>query len=116
MTIREDIAVLHALKAEHKSQTALTAINDAISALMTIEDMTFYGIPPVKKEPATAGFDLKTLYEQTTMYCTLVGKDYTDKYIVEVYQQNNTPLFVIIYWSKETHTIISIAYTLRKGE
>ena len=45
MTIREDIAVLHALKADHKSQTALTAINDGISALMTIEDMSFYGIP-----------------------------------------------------------------------
>ena len=59
MNIREDIAVLHALKADHKSQTALTAINDGISALMTIEDMRFYVIPPVNKEPATVGFDIK---------------------------------------------------------
>ena len=37
MTIRQDIAVLHALKADHKaSPSALTAINDGISALMTI--------------------------------------------------------------------------------
>ena len=84
MTITEDIAVLHALKVDHKSQTALTAINDAISALMTIEDMSFYGIPPVKKEPATAGFDIKTLYEQTTMYCNIITTTEDENYKIEI--------------------------------
>lgn len=116
MTIREDIAVLHALKADHKaSSTALTAINDAISALMTIEDMSFYGIPPVKKEPATTGFDIKTLYEQTTMYCDLIAKSSDHQYNIEIYQQPNTPIKVFVYWSKELHKITSINYTI-KGE
>ena len=76
MTIAEDIAILYNIKNIHKSQRELTAINDAISALMTIDDMRFYGIPPVKKDPPSAGFDLKTLYEQMTMYCILVDIDY----------------------------------------
>ena len=115
MTIREDIAVLSALKQEHKSPTALTAINDGISALMTIEDMSFYGIPPVKKEPATAGFDIKTLYEQTTMYCDLIATSEDHQYHIEIYQQPNTPIKVFVYWSKELHKITSINYTI-KGE
>lgn len=115
MTIREAIAVLHALKAEHKSQTALTAINDGISALMTIEDMSFYGIPPIKKESATAGFDIKTLYEQTTMYCELISQSDDESYHIEIYQQPNTPIKVFVYWSKELHKITSINYTI-KGE
>lgn len=116
MTIREAIAVLHTIKADHKaSLTALTAINDAISALMTIEDMNFYGIPPVKKEPATAGFDIKTLYEQTTMYCDIINQSEDENYKIEIYQQPNTPIKVIVYWSKELHKITSINYTI-KGE
>ena len=116
MTIRKDIAVLHALKADHKTSVpALTAINDGISALMTIEDMSFYGIPPVKKEPATAGIDLKTLYEQTTMYCELVDIDKTVKYDVEIFHQLETPIYVFVYWNREPRTIHSIAYTI-KGE
>ena len=115
MTIREDIAVLHALKADHKSQTALTAINDGISALMTIEDMSFYGIPPVKKEPATAGFDIKTLYEQTTMYCDIITTSEDENYKIEIYSQPDTPIKVFVYWSKKEHKITSINYTI-KGE
>lgn len=116
MTITEDIAVLHALKSELKSQTALNAINDGISALMTIEDMSFYGIPPVKKEPATAVFDIKTLYEQTTMYCDLIATSSDHKYNIEIYQQPNTPIKIFVYWSKELpKKITSINYTI-KGE
>lgn len=115
MTIREAIAVLHAIKSKHKSQTALTAINDGISALMTIEDMSFYGIPPVKKEPVTAGFDIKTLYEQTTMYCNIIKVTEDENYKIEIYQQPNTPIKVFVYWSKELHKITSINYTI-KGE
>ena len=116
MTIREDIAVLHALKQLHKSSpTAITAFNDGISALMTIDDMNFYGIPPVRKDPATAGFDIKTLYEQTTMYCDLISKSDDENYHIEIYQQPDTPIKVFVYWSKEHHKITSINYTI-KGE
>lgn len=115
MTIREAIAVLHALKADHTSQTALTAINDGISALMTIDDMSFYGIPPVKKEPATTGIDLKTLYEQTTMYCELIKKETLANFIIETYHQPETPLYITVYWNKQPSTLTSINYTI-KGE
>lgn len=117
MTIREDISVLHVLKADHKaSPTALTAINDGISALMTIEDMGFYGIPPVKKEPATAGFDIKTLYEQTTLYCELVDTDETERYNIEIYNQPETPIYIFVYWHKTQHKITSIAYTIKEEQ
>ena len=114
MTIREDISVLHTLKADHKtSPTALTAINDGISALMTIEDMSFYGIPPVKKEPATAGFDMKILYEQTTMYCDIITTTENEDCNIEIYQQPNTPIRVCVYWSKKLHKITAITYTIQ---
>ena len=115
MTIRQDIAVLHAIKKDFVNQTALTAMNDAISALMTIEDMQFYGLTPVKKKPATAGFDIKTLYEQTTMYCNIIKVSEDENYKIEIYQQPETPIRVFVYWSKDLHKITSINYTI-KGE
>lgn len=114
MTIREDIAVLHALKGEHLNQTALTAINDGISALMTIEDMNHYGLSPYLKEPPT-GFNIQTLYEQTTMYCDLINETEDENYKIEIFQQPDTPIKVFVYWSKELHKITSINYTI-KGE
>lgn len=115
MTIREDIAILHTIKKDHQSQTVLTAINDGISALMTIEDMSYYGIPPSMKEPATVNIDLKTLYEQTSMYCDIIDLKEDNTQIIETYQQPNTPIKVFVYWSKELHKITSINYTI-KGE
>lgn len=115
MTIREDIAVLHALKGEYQNQTALTAINDGISALMTIQDMSFYGIPPLMKDSSIAGIDIKTLYEQTTMYCDIISTSEDENYRIEIYQQPDTPIRVFVYWSKELHKITSINYTI-KGE
>ena len=115
MTIREDIAVLHALKGQHANQTALTAINDGISALMTIEDMNHYGLSPYLKEPLSAGIDIKTLYEQTTMYCDIIEVLDDGNHKIEVYQQPDTPIKVFVYWSKELHKITSINYTI-KGE
>ena len=112
MTITEDVAVLHALKAEQKSPSSLTANNDGISALMTIDDMNFYGIPPVKKEPPTTGFDIKTLYEQTTMYCNILKETEDENYRIEIYQQPDTPIRVYVYWSKALHKITLINYTI----
>lgn len=60
--------------------------------------------------------DLKTLYEQTTMHCELVETQHDENYKIEVFQQFNTPIFVFVYWSKLTHTITSIVYTIRKGD
>lgn len=61
--------------------------------------------------------DLKTLYEQTTMYCNridmFISKD--NKYIVEVFQQPNTPINVFAYWHNTTTqplTLHSIAYQI----
>ena len=82
---------------------------------MTIEDMSFYGIPPVKKEPAPVGFDLKTLYEQITIYCNIITTTEDENYKIEIYQQPDTPIKVFVYWSKELHKITSINYTI-KGE
>lgn len=113
MTIREDIAVLFALKSKQKSPTAFTAINDAISALMTIEDMTFYEIPSETDEPATVGFDMKILYEQTTMYCDIISETENEDYNIEIYQQHNTPIRVCVYWSKKLHKITAITYTIQ---
>lgn len=115
MTIREDIAVLHALKTEHQNQTPLTAINDAISALMTIDDMAHYGLTPYLKEPASADIDIKTLYEQTTMYCDITTVSEDENYKIEIYQQPDTPIKVFVYWSKELRKITSINFTI-KGE
>lgn len=115
MTIREDIAVLFALKCKQISPTALTAINDAISALMTIEDMTFYEIPSASDESSTFGFDMKILYEQTTMYCDIITETENEDYKIEIYQQPNTPIRVNVYWSKKLHKITAITYII-EGE
>lgn len=116
MTFREDIAVLYALKTDHsKSVTALTAINDGISALTTLEDMKHYGISLDIKKPLPTTFDIKTLYEQTTMYCDLIATSSDYQYNIEIYQQPNTPIKIFVYWSKELHKITSINITC-KGE
>lgn len=60
--------------------------------------------------------DLKTLYEQTTMYCELIETKHEDVYHdIEIYHQLDTPIFVYVYWDRYKHTIHSIVYTI-KGE
>lgn len=63
--------------------------------------------------------DLKTLYEQTTMYCNridmFISKD--NKYIVEVFEQPNTPINVFAYWNNtllQPITLHSIAYQINE--
>lgn len=57
--------------------------------------------------------DLKTLYEQTTMYCNLIKVKNDNNYVVEIFEQTDTPIQIVVYWSK--NKIVSIYYTL-KGE
>lgn len=60
-------------------------------------------------------FDIKTLYEQCTLYCELINQSEDDNYNISIYQQIGTPIKVIVYWSKELHKITSINFTI-KGE
>ena len=59
--------------------------------------------------------DLKTLYEQTTLYCELVETIHHPAYKIEIFHQPDTPLFVFAYWNYDTNTLHSIAYQT-KGE
>lgn len=59
--------------------------------------------------------DLKTLYEQTTLYCEPVDTDETETYNIEIYNQPETPIYIFVYYNKHQHKITSIAYTI-KGE
>lgn len=93
------------------------AINDAISALKTIQDGNYNMI----RRHSTYGmnrfmqFDIKTLYEQMTMYCQLVGeaKD-GNKLIFEKYHQPNTPIDVNVYW--ENNHVIKMTFEIREGK
>lgn len=73
----------------------------ADSALKTIRDMeNNNNIPPT--------FDMKTLYEQITMYAKEVSHfEYYD-YKIERYQYPNTPIQILIVW--EYNKIISIQF------
>lgn len=59
--------------------------------------------------------DLKTLYEQTTMYCELVVKGINEKYTIETYHQPETPIYVLVYWNNANNTIKAITFII-KGE
>lgn len=60
--------------------------------------------------------DLKTLYEQTTLYCDLITRQKTYDYFIEVYRQPDTPIYIFAYFDRDTHTLVSIAYTIKKGK
>lgn len=60
--------------------------------------------------------DLKTLYEQTTMYCEFVmHHDFTDGIYSEEFVQPETPIHIYVYWNREKSKIVSIEYFI-KGE
>ena len=59
--------------------------------------------------------DLKTLYEQITMYCELVVKEILEKFTIETYHQPETPIYVSVYWNNANNTIKAISFTI-KGE
>lgn len=56
--------------------------------------------------------DLKTLYEQTTLYAEPVDNFRTPEYYVEVFHQLHTPIYIFAYW--EQNKLHSIAYTIRE--
>lgn len=94
------------------TKSQLSALNYAQSALKTIEDGNFILKPKQQPHPQ---IELKTLYEQTTQYCTLVDTDDTASYYIEIFHQSETPIYIFVYWNREPRTIHSIAYTI-KGE
>ena len=100
------------------------AINDAISALKTIEDGNYqlkthlnsvYGKMCYEDTDSTPQIDLKTMYEQATMYCELIDQYPIRSYEVEVWHQTDTPINVYVYWNKEHCKIFEIIYKI-KGE
>lgn len=98
------------------------AINDAISALKIIEDGNYqlkthlnsvYEKTWYENTVSAGKIDLKTLYEQTTMYCERIDTMLTEKYTVEIFQQPNTPIIIFAYWSRKGATKLhSIAYQI----
>lgn len=127
LAILRDVFIPRLLLADKHQHELDEAINLGISALKTIEDGNFmlkthlnsvYGKMCYKDTDSAGKIDLKTLYEQTTMYCeridTFLSSD--NKYYVEVYQQPDTPIHIFIYWTRHGMTKIhSIAYTIKEN-
>lgn len=51
--------------------------------------------------------DLKTLYEQVTMYCNLIDTINGEIYKVEFFEQPDTPIVIRAYWYHNTLKHIS---------
>ena len=100
---------------------AKQALDLGISALKTIEDGNYqlkthlnsaYGKMCYKDTDTAGKIDLKTLYEQTTMYCDLVQKYHAAPLHIEVYEQPDTPIQIYVAWkNKKIH---SISYTIKE--
>lgn len=60
--------------------------------------------------------DLKTLYEQTTMYCTLLHECDVNKYHIEIYQQNDTPIYIRVVLERNFNSTVihKISFSVRK--
>ena len=112
LTILRDVFILRLPLADKYQHELDEAINLGITALKTIEDGNFMLKPTRQPQPP---IDIKTLYEQTTMYCDLVTTDKNASYDVEIFHQLETPIYIFVYWNREPRTIHSIAYTI-KGE
>ena len=127
LAILRDVFIPRLLLADKHQHELDEAINLGISALKTIEDGNFmiktylnsaYGKMCYKDTDSAGKIDLKTLYEQTTMYCdyieNFISKD--KKYLVEVYQQPDTPIHIFVYWTRTgTTKIHSIAYSIKEN-
>lgn len=63
--------------------------------------------------------DLKTLYEQTTMYSELVDEFDSNNYHFEIYHQPDTPIYirVVFVWNfnPTTYKIHEISFSTDKG-
>ena len=127
LAILRDVFIPRLLLADKHQHELDEAINLGISALKTIEDGNFmlkthlnsaYGKMCYKDTDSAGKIDLKTLYEQTTMYCehidTFISND--NNYLIEVYQQPDTPIHIFIYWTRQGMTKIhSITYTIKEN-
>lgn len=96
------------------------AINLGISALKTIEDGD-YIMRNTMRRHATYGMnrfmqiDIKTLYEQMTMYCDLVGETKDgDRLIFEKYHQLDTPIDVDVHW--DNNHVVKMTFEIREGK
>ena len=58
--------------------------------------------------------DLKTLYEQTTMYCTLIDAFDSPMYHIEIYHQPDTPIYIRAVFDKRSFNKSVITDILRK--
>ena len=135
LAILRDVFIPRLLLADKHQHELDEAIDLGIAALKTIEDGNFqfktksskvYGSMTTQQPQ----IDLKTLYEQTTMYCDFIEKSYhssvsinpnnhekiTRNYAVEIWQQPNTPIYIYVCWNTEETHIEEIAYKIIKGE
>ena len=125
LAILRDVFIPRLLLADKHQYELDEAINLGISALKTIEDGNFmlkthlnsvYGKMCYKDTDSAGKIDLKTLYEQTTMYCEFVMRhDFTDTIYAEEFTQLETPIGIYVYWNKEKNKIVGIEYFI-KGE
>lgn len=141
LSIETSIALLSAFnqRLEHGAPHLYAAINNGIAALETIQDGNYHLKTHLNSvyekmcyhDTDTAGkIDLKTLYEQTTMYCDFIEKSYHTStainpnnhekiirnYALEVWQQPDTPIYILVYWNTEETHIEEITYKIIKGE
>ena len=111
LAILRDVFIPRLLLADKHQHELDEAINLGISALKTIEDGNFM-LKPTHYHPQ---IDIKTLYEQMTMYCDLVGETKDgNKLIFEKYHQPDTPIDVNVYW--ENNHVIKMTFEIREGK
>lgn len=93
---------------------ARLSIDLAKMALQTIDDGNYILTPPADNPT----IDLKTLYEQATLYCTKTCTitDHLTHQIIEVYNQPETPLHILFYWNKDKGILEKATYTTNKAE
>lgn len=130
LSIETSIALLSAFnqRLEHGAPYLYAAINNGIAALETIQDGNYqlknhlnaaYGKMRYKDTDSVGAVDLKTLYEQTTMYCEQVDERYQyfangDIRKVEYYKQPDTPIRVVAVWkiAKSNQKLIEVSYQI----
>ena len=129
LSILKELSLPHLIP-QHKEEIK-QALDLGISALKTIEDGNYqlkthlnaaYGKMCYKDTDSAGAVDLKTLYEQTTMYCEKDDERYQyfangDVRKVEYYQQPDTPIRVVAVWniSKSTPKLIEISYQIKEN-
>lgn len=116
ITIDEAITALSEIITHYPAlnKKVVLSIDLAIMALQTIDDGNYILTPPSDNPP----IDLKTLYEQTTLFCTKICTitDHLTHQLIEVYHQPETPLYILFYWNKDKGILEKATYTTNKAE